>query len=361
MSETPQISILVPVYNTEDYLDECLNSIVEQTYKDFEVICINDGSTDNSRDIIQSYVKKDYRFKLIDKENSGYGASMNRGLDEARGCYIAFLESDDFFAPEMLLKLHTVIKQYDAQVAKANCYHYWSTPQKKNTFRQLVPRNLYNELVDTRRNRSIFYLQQSIWSALYRREFLNDKGIRFLESPGASYQDTSFSFKVWFCAERAVFLPDALLHYRQDNINSSVNSVTKAFCVVDELHEIERFVAEHDTPDWVLGVITKLKLDTYLWNYDRLADELQLEFLLSVSKEFNSDNAAGSLDWSQLKRWDSHDLRIILDSPEEYHHQRKQSGPGLISSRLKHVFITEGLVSLVQYVFYKMHSRYYEP
>lgn len=101
-SDIPKVSLLVPICNVERYLRECLDSAVAQTLKDIEVICINDGSTDSSPDIIREYVERDPRVKMIDKANSGYGDSMNRGLEMARGEYVGILESDDFMFEDSL-------------------------------------------------------------------------------------------------------------------------------------------------------------------------------------------------------------------------------------------------------------------
>jgi glycosyltransferase involved in cell wall biosynthesis len=104
----PKVSIIVPIYNVEKYLRECLDSIVKQTLKDIEIVCVNDGSTDSSLDIIKEYAEKDERVKYIDKPNSGYGISMNQGLDKAQGEYIGIVESDDFIKPEMFEELYNL-------------------------------------------------------------------------------------------------------------------------------------------------------------------------------------------------------------------------------------------------------------
>ena len=103
MSDTkhPLVSVLVPIYNVERYLERCLSSLAAQTFNDFEVICVNDGSTDASPNIVRGFADRDKRFILVNKENSGYGASMNVGLDRARVRYVAILESDDFFDPHL--------------------------------------------------------------------------------------------------------------------------------------------------------------------------------------------------------------------------------------------------------------------
>ena len=111
----PVLSLLVPIYNVERYLRQCLDSAAAQTLENIEIICINDGSTDSSPAIIREYMERDARFVMIDKANSGYGDSMNRGLDQARGEYVGILESDDFMAPDALEKLVHVARAHDAQ------------------------------------------------------------------------------------------------------------------------------------------------------------------------------------------------------------------------------------------------------
>ena len=118
--EHPVVSLLVPIYNVERYLAECLDSALGQSLRDIEIICINDGSTDSSRKIIERYLQADSRVRVIDKPNSGYGASMNQGLDAARGEYVGILESDDFFESDALERLLDAARACDAQVAKAD-------------------------------------------------------------------------------------------------------------------------------------------------------------------------------------------------------------------------------------------------
>ena len=133
MSDTkhPLVSVLVPIYNVERYLERCLSSLAAQTFNDFEVICVNDGSTDASPNIVRGFADRDKRFILVNKENSGYGASMNVGLDRARGRYVAILESDDFFDPQALELLVYAAEAANAEVAKGNFWLYWSKPAEK--------------------------------------------------------------------------------------------------------------------------------------------------------------------------------------------------------------------------------------
>ena len=114
--EAPAVTILVPIYNVERFLHQCLSSLQNQSYVDFEALLLNDGSTDSSSEIAHEFKAKDPRFRVIDKPNSGYGATLNIGLSQAKGTYVGFLESDDIMFPGALERLMTVVETYDARL-----------------------------------------------------------------------------------------------------------------------------------------------------------------------------------------------------------------------------------------------------
>ena len=319
-AEKPEVSVLIPIYNVERYLAACLDSLVAQTFGDFEAICINDGSTDGSRAIVQRYLDADARFRVIDKENSGYGASMNRGLDAARGRYVAILESDDLFEPDALATLHAAAEKSDADVAKANFNLYWSRPEERRELFCVVDDREAGATLRPLDDLPAFFRKPSIWSALYRRSFLEESGIRFLETPGASYQDSGFNFKVWASARRATFVADAVLDYRQDNEQSSVNSPGKMFCVCDEYAEMERFVRERGGEDEaaLLGILQRMRLDSYLWNYDRLAPELRPAFAERAAADFRAALERGGLDPSLFEPAARADLDALVADPTAF-------------------------------------------
>ncbi len=348
------ISVLVPVYNVQDYLEECLDSLLAQTFTNFEVICINDGSTDNSREIIDKYLHIDKRFRVIDKPNSGYGASMNRGLDAAQGKYLAILESDDFFTPDALERLLGLMEAHSVELVKANCFLYWSGPPKRKRHHDLVPHKQANQVVNPQVQHEVFHLAPSLWSALYRLDFLRENNIRFLETPGASYQDASFNFKVWVCASKVYFLGEEIIYYRQDNIGSSINSIGKAYCVCDEHAEMDRYIDEKGLrAPWLNAVLAKMRNRTYLWNYERLDEEFQFEFLLLYAREMQAMLDKGYLDWSLLDKWDRMELESILASPENYHKERLKSGRGN-SGKIKRIFKIGGPVLLTRFLWSKL-------
>jgi glycosyltransferase involved in cell wall biosynthesis len=314
VADTPRLTVLVPIFNVERYLDECLASLTAQTFRDLEVICVNDGSTDGSRAIIQRYLEADPRCRVIDKANSGYGASMNRGLAEARGDYVTILESDDWLDPDAYEVLMGLATAHAAEVVRANFFFYWSQPHPKDQVSDLITPSMCDRVVNPQREHDIFFIKSAIWSAVYRRDFLVANDINFLETPGASYQDTGFNFKVWISATRAWFVHPAYLHYRQDNEQSSVNSPGKVMCVADEHAEIARYLAARPDRAYLDGVRLRVKFDNYLWNYDRLNPDLKPEFLRRMSAEFAADLNAGR-DFSEFNPGQLADVERIAREP----------------------------------------------
>ena len=281
---------------------------------------------------------------------------MNMGLDAARGSYIAILESDDLYMPTALEALHDAAVEYNAQVVKGEFNLYWSEPEKRILSGELAKIPLRQLLVPSDVP-EIFYAKSSIWSALYERKFLVDNAIRFLETPGASYQDTSFNFKVWLHARRAMFIEDVILDYRQDNEQSSVNSAAKAHCVCDEYDEIERWLEAHDAPDALTGIMLRAKYNNYLWNYDRLIDDLRAEFLERFSVEFGKDMEAGRVDLSRFEPWAEADLKALVSSPETFRKCRDDvRSPGKLNT-FKHYYRLGGLPLIVKVLKYKWEQR----
>ena len=196
----PKISIIIPIYNVNKYLRECIDSIINQTLKNIEIICVNDGSTDNSLEIIKEYIY-DNRIIIINKNNSGYGDSMNQGLNIASGEYIGIVESDDFIDINMFENLYKITKKGDIDIVRSNFYLYWEK-NKKEALNFKILKNLYNKIFNPMELQNIFLVQPSIWAGIYKKLFLIKNDIKFLTTPGASYQDTSFFYKTLYKANK---------------------------------------------------------------------------------------------------------------------------------------------------------------
>ena len=300
MNSGVKVSVLVPIYNVEEFLPECLDSLVRQTLKDIEIICINDGSRDSSLDIIKEYAKKDSRIVVINKKNSGYGDSMNRGLAKASGEYVGIVESDDFIDRDAFEKMYELAKKHDVEIVKGNYYEYYGDGGQDKVVRELFSPGITNRVIDPRVDREVFYQPPSIWAAIYKRTFLADNGIDFLPSPGAAYQDAGFSFKTWAMARRVYIINRAFLHYRQDNANSSVKDSGKVYCVKDEHDSIEKFLIEKKLMDELGSVAFACRFGSYVWNLDRLKFRLAMEFARTAIKDYKRAKRDGYLDYERM-------------------------------------------------------------
>ncbi len=297
-----KISVLVPIYNVEQYLPQCLDSLCSQTLKGIEIICINDGSTDASGAILDEYAKNNSNIVVINKKNSGYGDSMNRGLEAATGEYIGIVESDDFIDAEAFEKLYELAKKTDADIVKANYYYH---SEKDDELHEVVREQKLRKAMTISEDYKILLEEPGIWSAIYRREFLNEKKIRFRPTPGASYQDTGFYFKTMCAAEKIVYTRDAFLHYRVDNANSSVKSLEKINYVVEEYADIEKYIKNLGISDEVRYTIQAAKFGAYHWNLQRLPKELAREFTETIKTEFSAAQKDGLLrrEYFPKKYW----------------------------------------------------------
>lgn len=224
MRENPEISIIVPVYNCEPYIEECLKSISNQAFKDFEALIVNDGSTDNSENIIMDFIKKDDRFKLLTKKNGGQSSARNLGLRCAKGKYIAFLDSDDFIKPEFFEKLHTRAEENKLDIVMSGIeVHNEITGEitADDPYFSLLCFNEnfdnkifdYNSCLDF-----IFRICVVPWNKLYKRRFLNKNNLRFIE--GLNFEDNVFFLEAFLKAQRVEIVQEALVCYRFFSLTS---------------------------------------------------------------------------------------------------------------------------------------------
>ncbi len=327
---TMRVSVVVPIYNAERYLRQCLDSLAAQRLEGVEFLCVDDGSTDGSAAIACEYAKADSRFKVLSKPNGGYGHAVNFGFDRAEGDYVGILEADDFCVPDMFERLHAAAVEHDADVVRSSYNLYWSRPEERREFQECAPEAECGSAFDPRVSTGCFLLPPALWSMLVRRSLVAENGLRFLESPGASYQDTAFSFKVWACARRAVYVHEALLDYRQDNEASSINQKDKLRCVPEEYAELERFLREGGARfDGLLPIMMKRKFAAYAWNYDRLAAELHRPFADLAAEEFRGALSEGLMDQDLFSSDEWSDLMLLARDPERFVALRDGDGRGL--------------------------------
>lgn len=202
----PVITVIVPVYNVEKYLDECLKSLSCQTFPDYEIICVNDGSTDGSRRILTEWESRIPYMRVIDRENGGLSAARNTGLETAKGEYVVFVDSDDWVEPAMLSQLANEMNGTDII-----CFACRRTDN--NSYDILKPESnkgwdYYNQ--HALESRIVPFV--CIWQRCYRREFLMANHLQFRE--GILHEDNEFTPRVCLRAKSVKVIPDVLYHYR---------------------------------------------------------------------------------------------------------------------------------------------------
>ncbi len=243
---------------------------------------------------------------------------MNQGLKAAQGEYIGIVESDDWVELNMFEELYTLATRHEVQVVRSNFYQY--TDKKGDFFMAHLPGHDYNKIFCPKKRVFVFYCQPTIWASIYKKSFLEEARIDFLESPGASFQDTSFNFKVWAMAERVWFTTNAYYHYRCDHIGSSVKSQGKVFCVVDEWNEIERYLDQYPeakTDSYVLR--NHVKFGNYRWNLERLCGNAYKEFRKVFGQEFKEALMNDGLYKESFTPWDwQYLMEIVYSSAWRY-------------------------------------------
>lgn len=317
-----KVSIIVPIYNVEHYLKECLDSVLSQTLKEIEIICVNDGSTDSSLTILKKYAQVDNRIKIINKKNSGYGHSMNIGIDNSVGKYIGIVEPDDYIKPNMYEELYKLAETHNVDLIKADFYRFTGSGKNlKLTYNQLSKdKNYYNKVLDPKNNIEVFKFIMNTWSGIYNRDFLNKYHIRHNETPGASFQDNGFWFQTFCWAKRMYFVNKPFYMNRRDNINSSVHNRQKVYCASEEYKYIKKFLDDHpELKKRYIYIYSLKKFHNYNFTMSRIGKEYHLEFLKYFSNEFRNAKKNNELSREYFTRYEWKKLNEIIYSPDEYY------------------------------------------
>lgn len=231
------ISIIVPVYNTENYLEKCLYSLVNQTYKNIEIIIIDDGSPDNSMNIIQKFVLADNRVKVISQKNQGLSGARNTGMNNTNGDYIMFIDSDDWIEIDTCEKAINASEKYNADVVFWSYIKEFSNSQKDNylfdkteiiwsekNINQLS-RRMVGLVGDELANPQSIDNLVTAWGKLYKKSVIGD--VRFTDTKIIGTEDALFNIEVFLGINSAVYIPDLLSHYRKDNESSLTHNYKK--------------------------------------------------------------------------------------------------------------------------------------
>lgn len=242
--EKDLISIIVPVYNVEKYLEKCIQSVLKQTYKKFEVIFINDGSTDNSLDILKKYREIDERIIIINKVNAGTGAARNDGLDRAKGEFISFLDSDDWYEQDYLEKLYKNLKTNNSDVAICNLKVVYENEKKVKNL------NIYSfqkiNLKEEPKKLLRILEMPVLWNKLYKMEVIRKYRIEF---PTLSKgEDVIFLYRFFSNVFNVSKTEENLYNYIKRN-NSATTNEKNILWIYLILEEIEKYVKNYSKID----------------------------------------------------------------------------------------------------------------
>ena len=284
-----KISVIIPIYNVENYIEECLDSVINQTLKDIEIICVNDGSTDGTLNILERYAKKDNRIKLINQENSGLSVSRNVGLDHATGEYVCFLDSDDYFELESFEELYNIASEkkldfvffklinFDDETKVKERYEYFDLEYLKDVVGDKVFN--YNDVSNI-----VFSISVTAPGKLFNHDFI--RGMRFPE--GLIYEDNPFFIEAMFKAKR-VYLYDKYLYNRRVRSTSLTRSNTEKFSDCISIFNLLTDITKS------FGLYDKYKVNLYnkkLYNTYRIFklvnEEDKEDFFNKINEDFSN-------------------------------------------------------------------------
>lgn len=283
------ISIIMSSLNVAKYIKKCMQSVIAQTLTDIEIICIDAGSTDGTFEILEEFAHTDPRISVICSDKKSYGYQMNLGIRAAHGEYIGIVETDDYVSPEMFERLYAAAEQYHVDFVKSGYLSFFENNDKRFFFKNqaISTKSVHGVKLDLSKNGEYRLADiNHIWSGIYRRDFLLENDLWFNETPGASFQDTSFSILVGLMAKSCVYTDDCFYYYRTDRAESSVKSDAKYRCVVDEFEYIDRYLTEHGVNTTEnRKLIAEQKLSVYCWNLMRLSEKSRALFCEEIKNE----------------------------------------------------------------------------
>lgn len=241
-----KVSIIVPVYNVEKYLECCLESLINQTLKDIEIICVNDGSTDNSGKILDNYAAKDNRIKIISQENKKQGAARNRGLEIACGEYIGFIDSDDYIDNDYYEKMYETSQKYSCDIVVASILKHKKNYDKFNIlYKNITEAETLSQKIDICKDKKNRFF--NVTNKIYRSSFIKGNNLLFAE--GCYFEDVMFSMKTIFYANKIFSCPNVKYHYvshESSTVKSSNNQNKKKQDHIIAYTELQKFAKENN-------------------------------------------------------------------------------------------------------------------
>lgn len=280
----PKISVIIPVYNVEKYLRQCLDSVVNQTYRNLEIICVDDGSKDKSGEILDEYAQKDDRFVVIHQKNQGQAVARNVGMDIATGKYILFVDSDDWID---LNTCSILIEKAELIQSDVLCFQFVSVNNSAQRVRAPIPSKFFESYDDiSNRIENILSGSYSPCNKLLRKDFLDSNKIRFI--PGLLFEDNPFVFELAMLAKQYDVIPMTLYYYRTGGITvgnkKSNRNVFRIFEAVDRVFET---VKKYNQSSEIELLLYKYKFNEIYSVFRSIIDnDIENEFIILLLNHF---------------------------------------------------------------------------
>lgn len=322
-----KVSIIMPIYNVEKYLQQSLLSVCNQSLKEIEIVCINDGSSDSSLKILNYFAQKDSRIKVISTNNSGYGHAMNIGIEISSGEYVGIVEPDDYVNRYMFEYLYDAAKLNEVDIVKSD-FKRFKTPLNSEMnilYQSVVDRQSdYNRVIIPKDNKEIFRYIVNIWCGIYRRELIVSNNIKFNESRGASFQDNGFWFQTLCNCNGIYYVQIPFYMNRRDNVTSSVNRQENIYAGNYEFKFIYDIMSNSPKikENFLEGYHIK-KYQTYKFNLNRCTENMEKDYIEYISNEWREDIEKGELTKGIFKNDEWQEILQIVNDPIQYVNEKK--------------------------------------
>ena len=295
----PKISVIVPIYKVENYLYQCISSILNQTFHDIEVILVDEGEDDTCYAIMCYFASKDERVKIIHEKNGGYGASVNKALKIVRGEYISIIESDDFIEEHMYEDMYRRAHQTNADIVKTPFYYFYDGDKNNGdhyvecTFSKRFDAVLPPEGFTILEYPQFMGVHPSLWSAIYKTSFFRDFNIKFNEVKGGAYIDHNFRVESYLPARKIVWLGKPYYRYRMTNPGaSSAAGNINVDAVLKRWSEVHQFI-EENYPGTLQyfghELVAEMYHTAYSWTRAFFSNKEQVELLEKIILYYDSE------------------------------------------------------------------------
>ncbi|MBE6406518.1 MAG: glycosyltransferase family 2 protein [Lentisphaerae bacterium] len=287
-NKTPKISVIVPVYNVEQYLEQCLSSLIGQTYKNIEIILLNDGSSDSSAGILKRYAQLDARIKLYEWENVGYSETLRRGVSFATGEYLAFLDSDDWAEPDFIETLYTSLREENADFSVGSYYVYDERSGMKSLNDKTWLRSVLNNSGGTvlSGGEDILFDDAVLWNKLYSMKFFRSLEIQ-IHGDMKTAPDVPVVWCAFLSARKISVIPKPVVNYRIGRAGQHTGAKDlRFFACFDLFQYFFEFVERHPELKQLEACFLHLQLSRYLWGYEKTPESVRSEYFEKICNAF---------------------------------------------------------------------------